>query len=1455
MPAERPEDVPPERWAAMQAQAAREGREPTPEEIGPDRPDVDTLTRDQLVGRAKELGITYGLLTGDALRARVKEADRLVAEGKPLPASWQRRKPEKKMLLKDVIAEYAERRGLDPEQLTAAIDEVFPGMKAERDLYRKTKQDAHKTTNRNALQIRNIQNKGGGGDQGAISEVMAMETVKQNREHFGGGREEDDASAESARDYAQEVWDMLTEKQKPPLTKTSPEVLEAAEAEVLSVAKSKFDPVEYQKQLEKLPPESRAAKAWQDFTTDLRITADRIHGTFSTGGPLQYLPDAVRLTKEFVLAGILTFEEFVSAIYDAVGSVVFNKMHPALVEAWNTEREQRPEMNHAPPVIEPVPVPLYGEKAPKEKSFMREPVAPEPPPPREPEPSPAVKQGKMFRERKGDRPGQRDIIEEAEQRGEEIPEAGRGAAPQRPPPAPPAPAAPPPPPGGEHRPYSITNAAMAELTGQPEPETRGRTSHEELKAYAAAASHADIAALIERMRANPDDAVSKWDNALLARHVAEVGGQLTEAVRGKNTARASQLEDYLVELQELSKRSGTPEAQALESRKLLVDETDFSLPNQLSLLREAKGEKGPLTPEERATVVAGTDKLDKLAERNKEIEKEKAVEQAAPALEKIIGETKLPADFDPNAHTLGKRIIDWARNDRAEAAAAIKARHAGKFYSIGEIDPRDLRDLARIGSSFLLEGAATLGEWTKKMVEYVGDWIDKGGHIGTIWEASKAAEMDVIRKAAGKSPEKKPAIKKAVAERAKKVAEGDTIEGVTEKIGKRFNKDGTITSEMAGKLAKMIVEGGTRGREKVLAELHGILQSVRPDITLRETADLLSRYGQVTIPSQEEAAVELRDIKRQLQLTSALEDIEKGEAPKRTGFQRGEQSDTVRELERELNEAKREGGYTVTDSERQLRTPAQGEERALDNRIADLEAELQSGKTIGLKQKPEKIPRPELEAKLARWNALKARREEMRKLDPKYQADLKERDNAIYTRKLLERYADLKERVANEDFAPREVVPRKLTKEQAEIAYQSEQERNKLRAGRERLERANRSPVMKVLGGIRDTAHLYRIWKTALDYSGFLYQVGLTVAGRPILAAKALPEMFASGWSKKADFAATERLHNRPNFHLYGRDKLAIMDASGPLSGQEELFISRLVHKIPGVAGAGRAFTGLLNRVRADLYDLHAAALAPEGGLNPVEGKATANWANVWTGRGSLGRLEPAAVVLADIFFSPRQFVSRIQVILGQPLWHGTARTRKLIAKEYAKTLIGFGVVYGMVGLYKKLLGLDDRDVEIGTTPLDSELGKFRIGKTVIDPLAGMSQQTVFTARMSEAAYNGMKSLLGGEVSKEGRKRMRASPGTVGRFLQYKLAPWWQLAGDVMTGENFERDPTTPKSLATEVAVPLSLNDVYESMREQGVPGGTALSILAIFGLRIQTYEKKEAGKPSRRPLTRRALP
>ncbi len=431
----------------------------------------------------------------------------------------------------------------------------------------------------------------------------------------------------------------------------------------------------------------------------------------------------------------------------------------------------------------------------------------------------------------------------------------------------------------------------------------------------------------------------------------------------------------------------------------------------------------------------------------------------------------------------------------------------------------------------------------------------------------------------------------------------------------------------------------------------------------------------------------------------------------------------------------------------------------------------------------------------------------------------------VQTERLEKQIADLTKRIESGDILPK---PRPVVVPQSKAL-------EKLQFKRDELQRAIRRQINSlkpktIWEHIAEPFNTARGLITSLDLSAVLRQGGFAVFSHPVRSAKAIGPMLRAFGSKRTQAKINEEILNRPNAPLYRKAKLFIapIDGTYKLSEREEIMQAKLLDKIPLVAASNRAYTTFLNLVRADSFDTLTAGLSKDGTVTLDEAKALANFVNVSTGRGSLGALEQAALPLNTVFFAPRYVASRFQLLLGQPFFGGNARTRKAIAKEYARYLIGMSIVYAL-GTWA------GGDIE--KDPRSADFGKIRFGKTRVDPLSGISQITVLLSRLVSGK---MKSSTTGRITPlRGDKVPMWSGGTpevVARFLRSKLSPMFGKALDLAAGENVIGEPVTLKTIVVDLTVPFAMRDVYETMIEQGIPKGTALSILAIFGMGLQTY-------------------
>lgn len=514
-------------------------------------------------------------------------------------------------------------------------------------------------------------------------------------------------------------------------------------------------------------------------------------------------------------------------------------------------------------------------------------------------------------------------------------------------------------------------------------------------------------------------------------------------------------------------------------------------------------------------------------------------------------------------------------------------------------------------------------------------------------------------------------------------------------------------------------------------------------------------------------------------------------------------SHTLDEIAKRIDEIKRE---------------AKGEV-GLRRKIAAIEAHLNEGSLPDSTPRAAKTPTPVIG--------------ELKALAKELGASLRHSPPAVKTR-LLKSINELTRRLEEGDFAP-PVSKQKMAenKEVARLEYERDQLRKQINR---RIEGMKPKTVFQKAAEPFSAA---RAIMTSGEFSAVLRQGAFIGFGNPIRAVRAIPDMFRAFKSEESFVRMSRELGDRENAPLYEKSKLylAAVDGAYNLTSKEEAYQSKWAEKIPLVRHSERAYTAFLNRLRADSFDAMAATLARNGETTLDEAKAIAKYINMATGRGDLGPLEQAATGLATAFFAPRHAVSRFQMLLGVPLYRGSARTRKLIATEYAKFLIGAGVVYALGAMAG---GEDEWD------PRSSDFGKMRFGNTRIDPLAGVSQATVLLSRIAtgetKSTSTGRITPISGDKVRYGQKN---AFDVVADFMRTKFSPITSTAFDVVQGQNMmgeNRDITTLEgagNIAQNLLVPMTYGDIYEAMIENGVVEGAALGLLAMFGMGLQVHSKR----------------
>ena len=932
--------------------------------------------------------------------------------------------------------------------------------------------------------------------------------------------------------------------------------------------------------------------------------------------------------------------------------------------------------------------------------------------------------------------------------------------------------------------------------------------------------------LVSELKAKPRALTGDTEVALLTHRRVEIKNEVSKAGRELTKAvdegrldevpaineKVAFWSDKLNELDSVTEAVGTEQGRGLRARKMMVNE-DFTLAELINTKRTAKG-GAKLTQEE-------TLELQRMADEYAALEKRAAEKDARISeleADKALAEMQASTKASSAVIQVAEKIVT-ALEKQADLA---RKRLAGKFMTPS---PQDMLDAAIIGASHIGRLGLDFAKWSEKMIEDLGPRIRP--YLQEIYESSQKHLDSIAGKMGGrKSDQAKERIKSPV-----------TPETISAKIRKESaEKPLDAFGREIQKLARYFVEQGVKTRDELVSKVHEVLVDVFPEITKSETRDAISGYGKVKLLTKDEISVTLRDLKGQMQQIAKLEDMEAGQAPRKTGIERRSPSDEERRLIKRVNEKKKEGGFTVTDPETQLRSALQAIKTRLENQIKDLEHQIETKQKI---VKTKRTPPSDAET-----NTLRSRRDELKEqFDEMFPPEpLTEAQRlAKWKQNTLRNISKYEKRIAEGDYAPRKRTKPTLDEEAIDIAYKQDAIRQKFFEGVLKDKMAQRYITQRIVDFMRELINFQRALRTSLDFSAVLRQGGFIVFGHWFRGAKSVPAMLRAFRSKEAQFRTEYEIKHRPNYAKYKEAGLELSEiGSASLTKMEEAYMSRWADKVPIVAGSQRSYVTFLNKLRADSFDAGVKTLSLDGkNFDPIQARIWANYVNTATGRGRLGVNDNMAVGMNTLFFAPKYVLSRFQLAVGHPIWYGlisgkaplrgTMKVRGLIALEYLRALMGLSTVYA-------LGSLAGADIELD--PRSSDFMKLRFGNTRVDPLFGLQQVIVLTSRVGKGE---IKTSSGKIVPIRGDKVPYGGstvPTVVGRFGRSKLSPLFSTAFDAAAGENVVGEKVTPASTLSALVIPLSADDLLETMEEQGIPKGLALYLLSIGGMGLQTYDR-----------------
>lgn len=450
------------------------------------------------------------------------------------------------------------------------------------------------------------------------------------------------------------------------------------------------------------------------------------------------------------------------------------------------------------------------------------------------------------------------------------------------------------------------------------------------------------------------------------------------------------------------------------------------------------------------------------------------------------------------------------------------------------------------------------------------------------------------------------------------------------------------------------------------------------------------------------------------------------------------------------------------------------------------------------------------------------------------------------------RIEDLKKRVASGDFSKK--PRREIHLDESANLLQAE-----LNLSKERFKAALETDRFKRLSNIQKlashAANTYDIIKDVMatgEFSPFLRQGLTTLASRPNIPIRAIPDSVRALFADRetADAIDLQTL-NSPSAPIARESGLHLDEVGAKLNKMEEAIAAKWGKNIPVLRNFNQMTRIFLNKIRLDSFDA-MRKIRPDADKVALE--AIADYVNKGTGRGNLGEFgERNAVILNRALFSARYFASRFQYLLGTPMWGGNLASRKIIAREYARTLVGIGAMYAIYDFAKPD---DKKHPAVSPDSLGTNFGKIKVGKTTIDPLAGFSQAIVYGSRTGMTLADSLGIPTGGQSRTGTGKTVNLRDPkfgqddwlvVTGRFARSKLHPIPSAVISSMTGKNIIGQKTSWLNEAENMIGPMTYPDVWQALKEQDVPDGAAISLLAMLGMGIYTAQekpKKQMGQP-----------
>lgn len=955
----------------------------------------------------------------------------------------------------------------------------------------------------------------------------------------------------------------------------------------------------------------------------------------------------------------------------------------------------------------------------------------------------------------------------------------------------------------------------------------------------------------------------------------ELEERLLRAVEAGDDALVEVLEDRIGESRDayeqtsrVDDRVGGTGARAMVQRKMEI-KRDYSL---AALERKAKvAKKGePLTEEEVASLRELSRKYEKANKRIVDLEREAAKREADAALDKALTGIK-KRTRKRKAAERPKPVVAFISKQADAARARMKQR--GTRLMSG-IDPAQFADAAIIGAEYIAKDISALADWSKAMLQEFGDWIKP--HLKSLHaqsqEVAKRLADEARREEIGTALKGDIENPKASRKAARSLAEMFIEAGVVEREDLIDSVHAALQEslpEITRREAMDLISGygefqplnqeenkkrlrELRGEMQQVSKIEDLLKGIPPKKTgperqaptdearrlMREVNELKKRLKIRTIDPEKQLASALDTIKTRLR--NQIKDLER---QIETGVQDAKGRTTPpTDAEVEELKARRDKVKDVYDElfKKEEQRPghtevmrARAAERALEKQLKEMEAAVAKREVDWRKGKRASILTPKLEVLRARRDAV---REELKAIRDAQNPKKTPEEIALqsYKTRKANEIARRKEQLATSDFSKKPKRTLDLDDEALALKAESDALKKQIDMEIEKARLDQRTTAERVTDFTEEAfSHLQKSLVAAFDGS-MIFRQAEFFAYNIEHSLPALKQSASTILSEKNAQRIETAIKGRSNAERANAAEINVTSYDGALGVHEEAIHSRIAEKIPligrGIKASNRFFSTYLNLVRAYIFDWYSE-IHPDATLE--EDKAIAHMINAGTGRGDPGKFEAHMKTAGAILWAPHMYLAQAQLVLGPITGFGalpvvrdlpfirrgvqgpTAKTRKIIAMQYGRLMIGRVLMMSLLGLMGYEIADDD--------PRSSDFMKMKTKNgTRVDMFGGWQQLIVLMARL----YTGQT-----VRPNESKARPVERGRVLGQMAENKLNPTLGLAKDLLLDkELYGGEPITVPAVLQDFLMPIAARDIYDHLRGEGLAHGTALSVMSLAG-------------------------